>query len=163
MIKYPKKISIPVGLAAGDVIIDNYGTRHVIENRPCYTTPYYENGAVFCAGLHTFERRGISFFDSDRYAVRIERKSRPKRKTSPLTEHNRTSMKPCEEACPKCGSSDAYRQFFPKGGRIEDPSETITSQLEYVTFRVYNAKQDVMFHHCRTCQYEWLGKPPDKS
>jgi hypothetical protein len=75
-------------------------------------------------------------------------------------------MNPCNAPCPKCGSQDCMRRFHKRNAAIEVASGKYgESPLpgwyggEGYTFW---ATRDLIHHHCRTCQYEWVSKPLSK-
>jgi hypothetical protein len=76
-------------------------------------------------------------------------------------------LKPCEILCPKCGSSDIYREFLARGeidsltyGERDRARENKFISLAWGGES--NAKKDCITHHCRCCQYEWETEPMEQ-
>jgi hypothetical protein len=76
---------------------------------------------------------------------------------------------PCELSCPKCGSSDIYRNFYKAKEKIRSivcvvhgfdwDFENPFIELDLIAIK---AKKDIILHHCRCCQYEFATDPlPD--
>lgn len=68
--------------------------------------------------------------------------------------------KPCELPCPKCGSTDVMRSFWPKDER-RNPKEYGQRTGKWTRVIAWNeyATRDQIAHHCRCCQYEWQTLP----
>jgi hypothetical protein len=77
-------------------------------------------------------------------------------------------IKPCDLPCPKCGSADIHRRFWPKDERRQAKGYGERNMGPYVRVECWNAaaSRDHIVHHCRCCQYEWstlpLAKKPEK-
>jgi predicted RNA-binding Zn-ribbon protein involved in translation (DUF1610 family) len=72
----------------------------------------------------------------------------------------KTKVDPCNAACPKCGSADIYRQFYAKGKRI-DNEEYDVPPCDWTTGQcyAYKASRDLIKHHCRCCEHDFVTKP----
>jgi hypothetical protein len=73
-------------------------------------------------------------------------------------------MNPCDAPCPKCGGLDIHRVFHARGARVESkeydtPPHSGFNARGWISWAV----SDCIVHHCRTCQYEWTGKPLAKA
>lgn len=72
-------------------------------------------------------------------------------------------MKPFEQPCIKCGSSDIYRKYFKVGQNtnflgsrnFEDSNEWVDRTYEWAQ----PAKKECICHHCRSCHYTWESDP----
>lgn len=69
-------------------------------------------------------------------------------------------IKPCDLPCPKCGSADVLRRFWPKGERRQAKEYGVPSMrwTRVVAWNEY-ANRDHLVHHCRCCQHEWQTLP----
>ncbi len=58
-------------------------------------------------------------------------------------------MKPCNEPCPKCESTDVDLEYVPEGGWywIKTRSE----------IKRYEAEDETIIYACRRCGYQWEG------
>lgn len=72
-------------------------------------------------------------------------------------------IKPCDLPCPKCGSADILRRFWPKGS-LRQAKEYNKPMSKHVAVLCWNARaiRDHIEHHCRCCHYEW-STPPIKA
>lgn len=68
--------------------------------------------------------------------------------------------KPCDEPCPKCGSSDIFHLFIAKGDAVPH-GEYGKCKSKYATGygHYWRATRDHMHHHCRCCGFAWQGRP----
>lgn len=68
--------------------------------------------------------------------------------------------KPCDLPCPKCGSADVMRRFWPKDERRQAGIYD-GFMSRYVSVTCWNAValRDHIVHHCRCCQHEWSTPP----
>ena len=73
-------------------------------------------------------------------------------------------MKPCDEACPKCGSSDIHRRHRMLG----DDDHAVCGPSGKRRSSVFINRSDPYYHpvvdeciahHCRSCQYYWDTHP----
>lgn len=71
------------------------------------------------------------------------------------------TIKPCDLPCPKCGSADVMRRFWPKDERRKAKAYDECNMGPYVRVERWNAvaRRDHIGHHCRCCQYEWQTLP----
>lgn len=68
------------------------------------------------------------------------------------------TVKPCELPCPKCGSTDIYRQYRKQGDVDVSYDDTPTKRSNdyiHIDGWLIRAKQECISHHCRTCHYDW--------
>jgi hypothetical protein len=72
-------------------------------------------------------------------------------------------IKPCDLPCPKCGSADISRSFWPKETRRQ-AKEYGARSGKWTRVECWNeyATRDQLAHHCRCCQYEWQTLPMRK-
>lgn len=70
-------------------------------------------------------------------------------------------VKPCDFPCPKCGSIDVLRNFWPRGERRQAREYDKQSMGKYASVTCWNAyaNKDHLVHHCRCCQFEWQTLP----
>lgn len=67
---------------------------------------------------------------------------------------------PCNAPCPKCGSTDVWREFWKKGdARDAKKWGTIEGKYESVNGSRLFATRDHLRNHCRCCQYDWKSLP----
>lgn len=73
------------------------------------------------------------------------------------------SDKPCEFPCQKCGSGDVSRKFYAKGEHVQS-AEYGVPPFPWTSGQChsYTVWRDLILHHCRVCQYEWVTKPMAK-
>lgn len=82
-------------------------------------------------------------------AVRVEAKVVPR--------------KPCDEPCPKCGSSDVWREFWKKDeGRDAKKWNTVEGKYEWADGHRLFATRDHLRNLCRCCSYAWKTLPLKK-
>ncbi|MDR8750728.1 hypothetical protein FEP95_04802 [Burkholderia multivorans] len=72
-----------------------------------------------------------------------------------------SELKPCEIPCPKCGSSDIMRNFWPAGERRDARNYDKQTMGKYATVSCWNAiaNRDHIVHLCRCCQFVWQTLP----
>lgn len=71
--------------------------------------------------------------------------------------------KPCDEPCPKCGSSDVWREFWGKdAGRDAKNWATTEGKYERADGHRLFATRDHLRNTCRCCQYYWKSLPLKK-
>jgi hypothetical protein len=72
--------------------------------------------------------------------------------------------KPCEAPCPKCGSLDILRRFYKRSEKIESRDYDKPPLPRWVGGSGYTwwASRDLISHHCRCCQYDWVDGPLPK-
>ena len=69
-------------------------------------------------------------------------------------------VRPCDEACLKCGSKDIHRKYRKKGERwsVGDRADEPFSKFINADGWWREAVRDCITHHCRTCQYDWQSR-----
>lgn len=71
------------------------------------------------------------------------------------------TAKPCEVACPKCGSADVARSFNAKGETVrsyvygKQPNQFMSGLGTYN----WTTTRDHIHNNCRSCHYEWATMP----
>lgn len=68
-------------------------------------------------------------------------------------------MLPCEEPCPKCGSSDVNRQYRAKGEYIKNEKyDRCENKFAGGRGFSYYAFREHIDNHCRCCHYRWQSR-----
>jgi len=70
-------------------------------------------------------------------------------------------------SCPKCGNDDLSIKYVEKGKKYyrADVSEFLKEEPIWdisETKQFYILNQNILFIHCRDCQYDWWEKPLDE-
>jgi len=76
------------------------------------------------------------------------------------------SIKPCDEACPKCGSSDATHIYHKKGTTFRGSSTGLSNWMRQSEFikqdetdkQRYMVIKEGIFHSCNCCKYGWVSE-----
>ncbi len=70
---------------------------------------------------------------------------------------------PSNTPCSKCGGSDIYRRFFPKGedtnGIAPNRKGVSTKWVDRKDAYYQKALKDCIVHKCRCCGYSWDADP----
>ena len=71
---------------------------------------------------------------------------------------------PCDEPCPKCGSSDILRRFLERGADVPyEGYDKCRSKYATGQCHCWRATRDHIHQHCRCCQFSWQTLPLKKS
>ncbi len=74
-------------------------------------------------------------------------------------------MESNQRTCPKCGSCDLYVRFMPIDKKVHNKEafacKSFCKDFALSTFDDLTRgiiEEECLYHHCKTCQYDWATK-----